>query len=391
MTNKQLKKQIKYLIKKNNELESELIKIYNSKTWRLIFLYKKIISLVKNKLKIRKIKNNNFYNFILKKGYFTKNQVIGITHTYWTGVYHATLNQCKYVICFNNEIQKEDVNEIIKLIKKLKINKIAINGILDGIEILLNKIFKIKNLDVYLIWHGSLTQQTIEDHISRFNKIKKYLNKFEKIAFLKKEIFEVFKKCGYKSFYIPNTFNQNIKISDNKIKNNENLKNKTINIGILGWWSWHKNNLNQIISASLVKNVKIHTLYYPDNIYYLRKITEHKITNYYSLTYDETLKLISKMDILLNVSLTECYPNILLESFYFSKPILLGKFADQIIEDEFLKKILIVNNPEDIEEIKNKITFIIKNYEDITKNIRKYYKKLILKNNEKIINFFNNK
>lgn len=381
------KKILEYLINKNKELENELIKIYNSKTWKLLYIYKKNIYLLKNIFKIKNFLDKKFPSkiFNIYKGYFEKNKVIGITHTYWTGVFNATINQCNYVIGLNKKIEKkEEILEIIKTIKKLKINKIAINGVLDGIEILLESLFKIKKLDIYLIWHGSFTQQTIEDHIERFNRIKKYINKFKKIGFLKNEMNEIFKILNYNSEFIPNTFNKNI-IIENK-KNNKN----NLNIGIFGWWSWHKNNLNQIIAASIIKNVKIHTLYYPNNIFYLNKIVKNKIIKYYYLSHDKVLNLISKMDIILNVSLTECYPNIILESFYFSKPILLGKFADNIIKNNYLKKVLIVENPENINEIKNKILFIINNYEDVVKKINNYYKKLIEENNKQIISFFNN-
>ncbi|GAB4219632.1 MAG: hypothetical protein Fur009_6690 [Candidatus Microgenomates bacterium] len=348
--------------------------------YKISFLLKKIFYIIK----LLNFKKTNLKNIVLENGNLSNSNVIAITHNYWAGVYNAAKNQSKFIISVNSPLNKKNIKKIIETIKKLRIYKIAIHGILDNCDILLKDLFNNKKLDIFLIWHGSFTQQTIEDHIARFNSIKKYLHKFKKIGFIKPDMAKIFKLNGYKNAeFIPNTINLKIKTKINKLNHN------TIKIGIFGWWTWHKNILNQIIAASIIKSAKIYTTFFPRNIFYINKIINKKIILLGYLNHFEILKKVNEMNLLLAVSLTECYPNLLLESFYFSKPILLGKYAKKIIKDNYLRKNLIINDPEDIFEIKNKIENIINNYEKISNSIKNYFTVLIKQNNKKIIKFYN--
>ena len=383
------------LEKKIKELEFELKKIYNSKTYRLLYIYKNFKNIIIDsckkllKLKYKYDKKNYFY---LENGYFKKNKVLGITHSYWPGLLNATKNQCSKMVVAEKPIQnKKDVKLIIEIIKKTNIKKIAINGILDGCELLIKELFNNKyNFEVYLIWHGSFTQQTIEDHNYRFYKIEKYLNKFKKIGFIKPKMAEILNLAGIKnSFFIPNTFN----ISIAKLKNKEiNYfhQNKKINIGIFGWYTWHKNNINQIIAASLIKDTQIFTMYFQENPL-IKKLTYKKIKliPFQKNNYDFIKFMKKNIDINLYVSLTECYPNLFLESLALNIPCIIGKFGEDIIFDEELKKFLVVKNPEDILEIKEKIENVIKNKKYIEEKISIFFNKLIKINNKKILEFFN--
>lgn len=361
--------------RENNELKQTLKKIYASKTWKLLFLYKNIFKPLKNRKKDSYVK--------LVDGNFSENKILGICCESWVGVKEATINQCAKVILINS-INKHNIKQIIKIIEKSNLNKISINAIPDGARLLIQSIHKKFNSSkkIYLIWHGSFTQQTIEDHIYRFESIKKELSYIHKLGFCKKNMDIIFKKIGYQAEFVPN------KISSYKIADINKFGKKT-KIGVLSLFLWHKNNLNQILAAALIENSQIHTLKIPE-MSYLESLLEDKVVKHEFLDHDDFVNLISSMDINLYVSLTECYPMLFLESLSLGVPCLVGKTTEPIIEDKEIIKYLVIQDPENIEEIRNKIEIILNKKEYIKKIILDYAKKVNENNSKLILDFFKN-
>lgn len=379
---------------KYNEIDFELIKIHSSKLWKIYLIYKKIYNITRsyNFFHLsRETKNNttNYYNLI--KGNNLKNNVLGICHEDWYGIKSATINQCSKVLLLKGISSYTHAKIIYEKIIRGKYKKICINGLPDNIEYLVDYIGNTDtSIKIYLVWHGSFTQQSEnQDHIFRFNKIKPYFNKIYKFGFVKKDSEKIFSLMGLKSQFIPNL------ISIDKIKqlqlnnlNNSIIKNN-IHISIPALFYWHKNNVNQIIAASLIKNSKVSVLNYPD-FDYLKKIFKDKINIHGYLDKDDFYKLICESDVISYVSLTECYPMVFLESLAFGKPCLIGKTSSFILDNNsYLKNKLVIENPEDIFEIKQKILNVLKNYTKIVSEIKKFLPELIKENNISVDSFFN--
>ena len=359
--------------------DKELINIHNSKLWKLYLTYK---SLLKFNFFIKSNKNyeTTFFKYI--PGNFKKNYVLGICHDDWCGVKNATLNQCSDVISIH-QFDKKTIKKIIFLIKKRKFDKIAINAIPDKTDQFLISLKKqLPNIKIYLIWHGSFTQQTIEDHICRFNSLYPHFNKIDKFGFVKDNMAEVFNRSGIKAEFIPN------RINETPTYQNKNV-NKIPKIGILSRFLWHKNNMNQIIAASLFSKKEIHTLEIP-NILYLSKLINNDLISHQFLPHEKYKKILSEMDINLYISLTECYPMVFIESLMCGVPCLVGKTSEFIFDDQKeLAKYLVVQNPEDIFEIEEKIKTVLKKYNTVIKLCNIFIQKLNKKNSQKIIKFFN--
>ncbi len=381
--NNQLEIQNFKLEQKNKNLEKKLNRIYNSKLWKIFLIYKKFqIILSKKKQSTQK------YDFIFKykKGTLKENRVLGICYNNWVGVKSATLNQCSDVLIIKKIINKKNVLQIIKFIENNRFEKISINAILDGTDVLIKEIKKaFPKTKIYLIWHGSFTQQTIEDHIMRFNKLQPYFKHIHKFGFVKNDMDTIFKKMGYSAEFLPNRINNIVK------KNKLITKDQKIKVGILSVFSWHKNNINQILGGCMSPIIsEVHVLNIP-NIFYLKKILQNKIKQHNFLIKKDYLKLLQDMDINLYVSITECYPMTFLESLSFGVPCIIGNTSKFIIQkNKFLLHSLVVNNPEDIYEIRDKINNIVKNYEEVSNSCIQFIKKINQTNTKKIINFFKN-
>jgi len=218
------KKEAKINKNKITNLDQELINIHNSKLWKLFLIYKSL-SKLKINIKHKKELDDSFIKYI--PGKFKKNKVLGICHDDWYGVKNATLNQCSDVITIHN-FDENTSNKIIAYIKKNKIKKVSINAIIDNMGYFVTLLKKqLPEVKIYFIWHGSFTQQTIEDHISRFNSLYPYFDKIYKFGFVKNGMADIFKKLGInKAEFIPN------RINDPVIKNNRKPNNKP-RIGIL--------------------------------------------------------------------------------------------------------------------------------------------------------------
>jgi len=375
------KKEAKINKNKITNLDQELINIHNSKLWKLFLIYKSL-SKLKINIKHKKELDDSFIKYI--PGKFKKNKVLGICHDDWYGVKNATLNQCSDVITIHN-FDENTSNKIIAYIKKNKIKKVSINAIIDNMGYFVTLLKKqLPEVKIYFIWHGSFTQQTIEDHISRFNSLYPYFDKIYKFGFVKNGMADIFKKLGInKAEFIPN------RINDPVIKNNRKPNNKP-RIGILANFLWHKNNVNQIIAALLLPKKEIHTLYTP-NFLYLTKLVRNNIIRHPFLPSDDYLKLLSNMDINLYVSLTECYPMTFIESLTYGVPCLVGKTSEYILNNnKKLKKYLVVQNPEDYNEIKEKIEDILKNYKNVNEQCHDFITKLNIDNSKEILHFFEN-
>lgn len=373
---KQLEEKLEKSELEKKKLDKRLIEIYKSKTWKLLLIYKNIIKVIKG------VKEKNNFSVKKIKGNFPENHVLGICCEEWIGVKEATINQCSDVLLIK-KIDKKNINSIIEIIKKGNFTKIAINAIPDGSKLLIRSIYKFDNkIKIYLIWHGSFTQQTIEDHIVRFNSIKEEFPLIYKFGFCKKNMDLIFQKLGYKAEFIPNRISSYKNIKKNKFKNKKQ-------IGILSSFLWHKNNLNQILSASLIDNSTIHTLSIP-NVKYLDNLLKGKIIEHDFLTHNEFIKLLGSMDINLYISLTECYPMVFLESLILGVPCLVGKTVEPIIEDEEIKKYLVIQNPENILEIQDKINLIFTKYKYIKKIIKNYINNINKNNSKSILDFFKN-
>ncbi len=368
--------EIKNYKKEINKLNNELTNIHNSKLWKSYLIYRKL----------RHINNNNVaYKFVYQEGLFNKNKVLGICHINWHGVKNATLNQCSDVILVENLEDAKTFEFICEFINKNKIEKISINAIPDGTNEFIKRIKKIfKNIKIFFVWHGSFTQQTIEDHIYRFDKLYPSFKHIYKLGFVKDQMDTVFTKMGYNASFIPNIIHQNSKRITIP-------KNNKLDIGVLSLYLWHKNNMNQVVSASMVNNANIHVLDFP-NVKYLKKLFDNKIIRHGFLPNNKFIDLLSSMDINLYISLTECYPMVFIESMQLGVPCLVGKTSENLLSDyQNLKKYLVVQNPEDIMEIKYKIEKVINNKELLLNDIASFSESLHTVNRRKILEFFENK
>lgn len=384
ISNKNQQTALKQLEEENLQINDRLNRITNSK----YYIGYKLYNLIKKKLlplNTKHTKNETFY-FQHVKGNFKNNRILGICHKDWHGIRTATLNQCSDVLYVKSIDTTTHIKLISKKITELGFKNIAINGLPDGIEKLIGYLAKRHpKIKIFLIWHGSFTQQSEnQDHIWRFNLLKPYFKHIYKFGVVKRGDEKIYVKLGLKAEYIPN----NVYPPKLKLTPKIYTDKLPVNVTIPAIFSWHKNNLNQILAASFIKNSKVHILNSP-NLLYLEKIISKKITTHGFLSKHDFLYQLANSDVISYVSLTECYPMVPLESMSLGKPCIVGKTSEFLFENNsFLKDHLVVNNPEDIFEIKTKLEWILKNYQNVTEQIQAFMVPLLINNRKMILKFF---
>lgn len=372
--------------KKTLKIEQELKQLKDSKYFILFNFYNKLKRILK-KTEITKNENKKRFIFEHIEGTFKTNRVIGICHRDWHGIKRATINQCSDVILVKKIKTISDAKLIAHQINTLNISKIAINGLPDGIELLVDYLIKhFPNLQIFFVWHGSFTQQSQNiDNIFKLNLFSKYFKNIKKIGFVKKNMEEVFKEFNIVAEYLPNRFSP--QTHHNHIKPPTISENK-FNIYIPPPFELRKNNVNQVIAASLIKNSSVHVTNFP-HLTYLGKWFMNKIIIHGFLGEFNYFQLLQNIDLVMYISISECYPMVLLESLFYGKPCLVHKSLKFIFNDEKeLQNYLLIEDYENILEIRNKIKNIQDNYDAVSKLCLEYSLKLNAENEKKIIEFF---
>ena len=94
-------------------------------------------------------------------------------------------------------------------------------------------------------------------------------------------------------------------------------------------------------------------------------------------------------DINLSITHSNIVPNIILESFENGIPCLVGKNSNLFINTE-LEQYIVVNNPNDIMEIYEKIKKTLENKELVMKLYSNWKEQYITESNKRIEEFINN-
>lgn len=230
-------------------------------------------------------------------------------------------------------------------------------------------------IKVKVFWHGNNSQVSEPYGWKRNMEIIELNRKgiIDVIATCKKSIIPFYESQGIKSTFITNKVVLKDKYQSSKNKDG-------IRIGLYAAKSddWRKNMFAQIAAVALLDNVTLDIV--PLNDAALR------FAGYFGLKIDgvkksiprnELLKRMSKNDVNMYVTFSECSPMLPLESFETGVPCITGNNHHYFIKDE-LEKYLVVSNEENPECIKEKIQMVLDN----RNKVLDFYKKWVVKNNK---------
>ena len=182
---------------------------------------------------------------------------------------------------------------------------------------------------------------------------------------------EFYKNLGYNAYYIMN----NVKSMEEDISNANNNKEKKdeISIGIYNAHSRElKNIYTQILATTFLKETNIDIVPISKEVKQYLKALDIKYTCIDKfIPTEELMRRIKRNDINIYVTFTECSPMFPMESFEQGVPCLIGNNNDYFLGSK-LRDYVCVNREDDPREIRDKITKVIENKEEILKLYREW-------------------
>lgn len=316
----------------------------------------------------------------------SKKDYIVIHNGNYLGVTSATLELFDNTVDAREILRKQDVKKIGDKILNSNIKQVIFSSFPIGYKNLA-KYLKKKNNKIKLksYWHGSHSQILDSYGFERNIEIIKLHKKgiIDVMGICKKSLVEFYKKENYNVAFLTNKVETNIKPIN---KNNDKIR---IGLYAAQCSDWRKNMFSQIAAASLIENAILDMAPLNEEGKEFAKTLGLELEGVdHSLKREELIKRMGNNTVNLYVTLSECSPMLPLESFEMNVPCITGNNHHYFKNSE-LEKYLVVNNEEDVTEIKDKIIKCIENQEKILE-LYKTFKKELLKESKKDVEEFLN-
>lgn len=313
---------------------------------------------------------------------------VAFYHSEWLGISNATKelfgeSSVGITELYNKELIEFYVKEILD--KNIKL--VVFSGFADGWEQFVKEIRKQStDIQIKVIWHGSLCLNIYDyDYIMFVRMFKLLKNKdIKSIAFVKKSMYEFFKKKGYNVEFIANTVSLTKSLPKTSLEKNSDK----VRIGIYASGDrWMKNFYNQLAAASLIENCIVDVIPINSKTYELASLFNLKITGLsYPINHSELLERMSSNDINLYVTFSECAPIIPLESLELGVPCLTSN-NHHYFKNSKLADFLIVNENDNVNAIYEKIQKCLENKQEIIKEYKTWKKSYDIESKESIEQF----
>ena len=318
-------------------------------------------------IKIKK-RRNTFLNNLKN---IKDNSVIAIHNEEWLGTTYATKELFEITLSLPELLKRENYKFIAEKIVEKKPKIIIFSALA---RTWCKIILEIKELDnsipIKVIWHGSNAMHIEDYDYEVFTKMFDLLekNKINSIGFVKKSMYDLYKKLGYNVEFIYNkvTINNEL-ISKVKNKKENNLSTKT-KIGLYASGDrWVKNFYNQLAGASLIENSILDIVPLSEKTLKLAKLLKCEVKGEVgNIPRERLLERLSNNDINIYATFVDCAPITPLESLELGVPCITGN-NHHYWENTELEKYLVVDKVDNAMEIAKKIELCLKNKEKILK------------------------
>lgn len=364
-------------------------KFGRNKTIKLLKFYRKTKDLVRKIAKIILFPLIIYKNYKVNKSLITpkykeriestlddidniKGDYITFYNKEWLGVTSATKELFENLVDCSEIYDKKDVKKIGNAILTKNINQVIFSSFAIGWKNLAKYLkIKNKNIKIKTYWHGSHSQISDFYGWERNKEIIKLHKKgiVDVMATCKESLLNFYKKENYNVMFLTNKVSINIKTEK---------KSKEIKIGLYAAKcdDWRKNMFTQIAAVSLIDNAVIDMVPLNETAKEFANTLGVKIEGLKkSIPREELLKRMSKNKANMYVTYSECAPMLPLESMELDTICITGN-NHHYFENSKLEEYLVVNNEEDVLEIKDKILKAIAE----EKKILKLYKEFSEKN-----------
>lgn len=303
----------------------------------------------------------------------------------WLGVSYATKEIFENTVPLQEIFDKKIVGIIANEIVNKKYKTLIFSSFSHGWFDLVKQIKSMdSNICIKILWHGSNAMHIESYDWIRFKEIFELYEDgiISSIGFVKKSMADFYSEKGYKTEFVMNT----VKIYNQKEKTT--AKNEEIKIGVYASGDrWVKNFYNQLCAVSLIKNVKADCVPINDKISEFCEMIKLSVSGVEKpIDRLKLLDRLSKNDINVYVTFTECAPMLPLESLSLGVPCITGN-NHHYWENHELKKYLVVDEADNVLAIRDKIEYCLKNKEKIIKLYDEWKKDYDIKSKKSVEQF----
>lgn len=347
-----------------------------------------------NKTEIGVTNENNVINEAINKieESYKDCEYIVFHNRRWLGVTSATKELFDNLINLEEITDKDYAKKLAKAICDNNVKQVILSAFCYGWETLCSEIKNInKDIKIKCSYHGSHSQiiETINYELYML-AINLHKNKvIDCFATCKESLIKLYEKEGFNTALLKNNvkLTKEIKEDIKVIAKNEKLKEKVlrletkkdynknkIKIGIYSAGNdWRKNIYNQFAAASLIENSIIDTVVISDEISEFSKYHDIEVVGTDKrVERDRLLYKMSKNDINLYVTFSECAPMLPIESFEMNTVCITGNNHHYF--NTKLKDMIVVNREDDVMDIYNKIIFCLDNKKEIKEEYKLWKK-----------------
>ncbi len=307
----------------------------------------------------------------------------------WFGVTNATIELFDNRVPCGELLRKRDIRLIGNKILKNNIQQVIFSAMCIGWKDLAEYLkSRNPNIKIKVFWHGNHSQVSEPYGWKRNIELLEMQKKgtIDVFGTCKKSLIDFYEKEGYRIAFITNR----VKIQK-KLKIKKNNGSNIIRIGLYAAKSddWRKNMFAQIAAVALMDNVVLDIVPLNNEAKLFASYFNLKIEGLEkAIPREELITRMSNNDVNLYVTFSECSPMLPLESFGVGVPCITGNNHHYWIDSE-LQKYAVINNEEDILEIRDKIELALKNKDKMLNLYRVFKDKNNIKSKEDVINFIN--
>lgn len=290
----------------------------------------------------------------------------------WVGTKNATKELFDNTIGIGELLDEKLIDKIVNYIINEETEIVIFSAFAYGWDKVAEKLkSQNKQITIKVLWHGSNALNVEKYDWEMFEKIFKLHDAeiLSSIGFVKKSMYDFYKKLGYRCQFVGNTVN--IK----KPKALKKINDKYIRIGLYASGDrWVKNFYNQLAAASLFTNVKIDCIPLGEKAIKIAKIFRVGLYGVNSQIPREKLyERIASNDINFYVTFSECAPLIPLESLELGVPCITGNNHHYWIGTK-LRDYLVVEEADNINAIYEKALYCLEHKNEILKLYKEWKK-----------------
>ena len=312
----------------------------------------------------------------------------------WLGVTSATKELFENLVPLEEVLLNKNVDKISNMIIKSGVSQVIFSAFDYGWDKIAIKL-KSLNPDIKIksFWHGSHSQViekiNWETNVMIINLHKKGI--IDVMGTCKESLVNLYKSQGYKTAFLNNTvvLNKDIKNKVNEEKSKKMEKeNNTLKLGLYSAGTdWRKNTYNQVMAASLFDNATLQIIPLRYELEELAYKNNLKLVGEYShLKREDLLVEMSKNDITLYVTFSECAPMLPIESLEVGTICITGN-NHHYFDGSKLYDYLVVEREDDVMAIYDKINYALENKEEIFRLYKDWKKENDEKTRKSVENF----